>query len=177
MARRGGGHLPVGHRLPKPEWLEPTREDIAEGERSGRPPGLSCWETAYTHLDDALWFRDLPAQPDLLPNQPLPDLPDPPAQPAQPAQPAPEAFDITVQDVLTVGSAHQRPLAVVHDAHPCPALYTRWHALDEATRSQRVRAAQGHCLIEGLRRPADLSRPQQKELLCALAARFQPHPP
>jgi hypothetical protein len=39
--------------LPLPDWLEPTSTDKREAEVSGRPPGISVWDTELTTVAQA----------------------------------------------------------------------------------------------------------------------------
>lgn len=150
LARRGGGHLPVGQRLPKPEWLNPTSEDVEEGERAGRPPGLSVWDAELTTVANACWFRGcLPA------NQ--------------------EAFAADVSSVVKIGASSGRTLSVVADRHPCPAMDARWGDRDERERADLVRAAEGHSLIEGIARPNDTTKNAHRAFLVALCEVFDSH--
>jgi len=52
----GGVHLPASATLPLPHWLRPTTEDVEEGKRIGRPPGLSTWDAGVTTKTQAAAF-------------------------------------------------------------------------------------------------------------------------
>lgn len=152
LARRGGGHLPSGHRLPKPEWLEPNDPDKSAAATSGRTPGISVWDAAYASVEDACWFRNIPRS-------------------------SQEAFGATVQAILDVGAGHARAMGVVVDPETVPTGEARWQALDESARARLTMAAEGHSLIEGISKPSGVARPDHRAFLDALVRTFQPHHP
>lgn len=47
MVKKPGGHWPAGDARPLASMLQPTREDVAEGERSKRGPGLSVFNVDF----------------------------------------------------------------------------------------------------------------------------------
>lgn len=148
MARVGGGFLPAGHVLPKPEWLEPDPQDIAEGERTGRPAGVSVWDAAIAKHEDACWIRQVQAAEQL-------------------------SFSAEVGRLKHVASQHQRELAIVAD--PLPSLSTdpRWETLQEPQRASITSTASGHTLVEGIRRPAGVSKGAHKSFREELAQEFE----
>lgn len=150
LARRGGGHLPAGQRIPKPEWLEPTDEDKRAGESSGRRPGLSVWDVAHTSVADALWFRDTTGEEQ-------------------------EAFAASVEKVCEVGRAHAREVAVVSDPVDVPRETSRWTALSADDQAHLGGAAAGHSLIEGISRTPEVSKLAHKSFRADLAEAFEPH--
>lgn len=150
VVRAGGGFLPEGQRLPKPEWLEPTAEDQKDGEARGRPPGLSVWDEAVASLDDACWFRGMERDAGV------------------------RSFSIQVAAALAVGQRHARELTVVCDPESIDQDAARWRTLTEERQQHLVDAAQGHSLIEGLRRPAGGARKPHRSLLLALTEAFKP---
>lgn len=57
MVKKPGGHWPSDAALPLASMLQPTREDVAEGVRSGRGPGLSVFDQACYKHEVACWVR------------------------------------------------------------------------------------------------------------------------
>lgn len=150
LARREGGHLPSGQRLPKPEWLEPTRDDKTAAEASGRVPGLSVWDVAFTSYADAVWLRDSTAS-------------------------GQEAFVAEVATLVTIANTHTRSLDVVSDPLDVPFADPRWAHLDDARRQSLANAVNGHALIEGISRPDGVQRSPHRSFLTDLVEAFAPH--
>lgn len=150
LARREGGHLPSGQRLPKPEWLEPTRDDKTAAEASGRVPGLSVWDVAFTSVPDAVWLRDS-------------------------AVSGQEAFVAQVSRLDEVAAGHGRALDVVTDPLDVPVADPRWATLEAPRRESIARAVRGHSLIEGINRPTCVPKLSHRGFLVDLVGVFDPH--
>lgn len=99
LVRRGGGHLPEGHVLPKREWLEPDDEDKREAVVSKREPGLSVWDRDLTTTTQAWAHRGV-------------------APPTSEHQ----AFGAPVETVVAVAAGHERLVDVVADPIQPPVL-------------------------------------------------------
>jgi hypothetical protein len=147
LARVGGGFLPPGHRLPKPEWLEPDKQDIAEAAKSGRAPGLSVWDTELATHEDACWWRDVPPE----------DY---------------RSFAAPISKLLACGARHARSLGVVAD--PLPTDEPRLKVAPVGVQQRLVRAAEGHSLIEGIARPEGAPKQGHKLFRAELAELFGP---
>ncbi len=146
--RTGGGFLPIGHVLPKPEWLEPTKEDVAEAQQSGRSPGLSVWDVAVASHEDACWWRG-----------------------AEPHEQ--RSFQASVERIVEIGEKHSRTLSVVGDALATKD-EPRLAALEDPAKARLIEAASGHSLIEGIKRPTGTSKLDHKSLREELARQFVP---
>lgn len=150
-ARHGGGHLPAGHRLPKPEWLEPSREDIDEGIASGRAAGLSVWKTPPGDHRHACQHRGV----------------------------APEtqrSFVIGVGALRGVAGEHERAVDVVTDGVPFDAENPCHVAVPEAHRAAFTAALSSHSLVEGLRNDRPSEKPRHRAFLLALVETFRELP-
>lgn len=153
LVKQGGGFLPVGHRLPKPEWLEPSDEDMKEAARTGRRPGLSAWDTALSSVEQACTWgeRDLSEQ---------------------------LAFSASVANIDEAVLAHARIIDVVADpldVNVQPQL-SILNAVPLAERASLAASAEGHALIEGIRRADGTSKKDHRDFRAALSAVFQPFP-
>ena len=98
--------LPADAEQPLPGWFEPSKGDVEEGQRRGRPPGLSVWDRQRARVEEV---RNLVNRPQSL------------------------AFGLKVEECVAIGQRHGRQLAVVADSlderNPAPG----WdaHALIE----------------------------------------------
>ncbi len=145
----GGGYLPAGHILPKPEWLEPDAADKKEAEVSGRVAGISVWDCSMATHVASCWTRRADSAAQL-------------------------SFDAEVGEALAVGTEHTRTLAVVADPLEHPPDNDRWKAEREEFRTEILSTGGGHSLIEGIRRPPSVSDQAHRSFREALASRFQP---
>ena len=143
-----GGFLPLGHLLPKPEWLEPTKDDVAAAARSDRPPGLSVWDYELASHQDACWWRDV----------------DPTEY---------KSFRAAVSELRGVAARHDRPLSIVGDPLETEGV-PRLEAEDSPTQARLRKAALGHSLVEGIKRPTGASKKDHKNFREELARRFSP---
>ena len=152
--KRGGGFLPPGHKLPKPDWLEPTKEDQKEAEKAGRSPGLSMWDAEYTTFNQACTWRRTPETEQL-------------------------AFATTVESILLVGTTHKRNLGVVADPLDldAPEHKTILAQLRNDVLQQQQQSAQGHSLAEGIRKPSGANTRAHREFRAELASKFEPFVP
>ncbi len=150
MARLGGGHLPHGHTLPLPEWLEPNKEDATAAQRSGRVPGISVWDCAVARPDDARWFR------------------------CRPAEESWQCFAISVERAKDIGRACGRAVELVADPVTLPQADVRLAALGAAERERLASAGEGHSLMEGLKRTAG-TKVAHRSFLDELCGAFGPH--
>jgi hypothetical protein len=57
MVKHPGAYWPESVPLPTAAMLEPTKADVAEGEASGRGPGVSVFDSASFDRDAACWIR------------------------------------------------------------------------------------------------------------------------
>lgn len=57
MVKRPGGHWPEASPEPLASMLQPTPDDVAEGARSGRGPGVSVFDAGRYDHDIACWLR------------------------------------------------------------------------------------------------------------------------
>lgn len=126
LAARGGGHLPKNARKPTDSgWLALTDEDKAEAIKSGRPAGLSVWDTEATTPDQAIAIREFDA-----------------GKPSNPEKPQ-EAFYCTVSDVdvavQQVQTTHADASCIACEVVSDPRSLTPPHDGES-----------GHALIEGL---------------------------
>lgn len=149
--RFGGGLLPAGHQLPKPEWLEPTKDDIADAEQSGRPPGLSVWARPEATHDAACWLRRL-----------------------EPAEQ--RSFVANVGGMLAIAEKHKRAFAVVSDPleHPTDTTDERWAAVATEARIPVCTTCDAHSLAEGIRKPEGVTKIEHRSFREELASQFEP---
>lgn len=138
--------MPVGHQLPLPAWLEPTRQDIEDAERTGRPAGLSVWDVERTSRLQACRWRQVDPSTEL-------------------------AFAAGVATIRQIGEAHERALDVVADPLDTgqPAWANALLGVPNDDREAQRRSAEGHSLVEGLRRPESSSKKQHRDLRDELA--------
>jgi hypothetical protein len=57
MVKYPGSYWPREQPLPTPAMLQPTRDDIEQGQRAGRGPGVSVFESSRFDLEIACWVR------------------------------------------------------------------------------------------------------------------------
>ena len=149
--RRGGGFLPPGQDLPIPEWLEPTAEDAKEAAVSERAPGLSVWDATLTTFALACVWRGVAESDEL-------------------------GFSAVVRDIRRVGDVHGRAIDVVAD--PLDVDSPEWAAAVERVAEDRQesqrRSAEGHSLIEGIKRPGGLPKKAHRDFRDELACLFSP---
>lgn len=141
--------MPIGHLLPIPEWLEPTHKDVEEANRVGRAPGLSVWDKAVTSFRQAcLWRRVNPT--------------------------VERAFAAQVRTVRGVGEKYARQLDVVADPLDVgePDRAEIVNAAEADARDQLVQSAQGHSLVEGIKRPNGLTKIHHRSFREELARQF-----
>ncbi len=147
----GGAFLPPGHQLPIPEWLEPNRTDIEEAAKSGRPPGLSVWDKALTSFEHACRWRQVDPDDEL-------------------------AFSAQVHAVRSVAVQHDRELDVVAD--PLDLATGDRDKIVEAVpvtvRAGFAQSAQGHSLIEGIKRPSGCAKKEHRSFRDELTRVFSP---
>lgn len=150
MARTGGGFLPPGHVLPKPEWLEPDERDVAEATSSGRPAGLSVWDMTHAKHADACWIRALPHEEQA-------------------------SFSASIDALRQVALRHSRRFDVVADSILSEVRRDpRLGSLSQAQRESIESTALGHSLAEGIRRPAGFQKGLHRSFMEELAGRFEP---
>lgn len=144
------GFLAPGMRLPRPSWLEPGKQDIADSASRNppRPAGLSVWDRARSTPKQEVAIRAFFAAREKRP----PDVR------------VLRVFAATVGDVLATSSQHLRDVQVVRDEiKDCP-----------------LPGANGHALIEGLRWADDATREAgreaQQNFLDELVMKFQEIP-
>jgi hypothetical protein len=144
--------MPPGHQLPLPEWLEPTKEDVADAERTGRNPGLSVWDAELTSFHQACTWRGVNAAEEL-------------------------AFKAVVSNLRSVAASFQRDLDVVADPLDVELSEYLEVVLRVATsdRDALVASAKGHSLLEGVRRPSGLAKSEHRSFRDALAQAFSKH--
>jgi hypothetical protein len=148
-ARVGGEFLPEGHLLPKPEWLEPTKDDQEEAKRSGRPPGLSVWEVPGATHAAACWIR----RQDELQQR---------------------SFTAGVDKLMAVAAAHTRQLDIVADPLEHPVSDDRWSGLSSDAQADVLGASDAHSLIEGIKRRAGLPEREHRSFREEFARSFAP---
>jgi hypothetical protein len=147
-AKLGGGYLPAGHVLPKPEWLEPNKVDEDEAKQTGRPPGVSVWALPDATHEMACWIRSN----------------DPAEQ---------RSFVIRVGILLMVAQTHTRVVSVVADGLPHPKNNLRWPALTQCVQNVVRSTCDAHSLIEGIKRPAQLPKITHQNFREELARKFE----
>jgi hypothetical protein len=128
------GFLAPGMTLPRPNWLEPGKQDIADSAARSPPrrAGLSVWDLARTTPRQEMAIRKFFAVG---------------ANRAADTRVL-RAFSASVGDILTTGSQHQRQVDVVRDAiTTCP-----------------LPGVDGHSLVEGLRWEDDATREASREV-------------
>lgn len=140
--------MPIGARLPLPEWLEPQKEDRAEAERSGRPAGLSVWSTPPAGHADACWHRCL----------------DPETQ---------RSFVTLVGTIRRIAQDHGRFVDVVADPLEFDPMNECHGRVPQDAQGRFVEALTGHSLVEGIRRPDGTSRSAHKDFRAALVDAFE----
>jgi len=147
----GGGFLPAGHLFPKPEWLEPNERDQQDADRTGRVAGLSVWDRAKATVVQACVWRQL-----------------------EPEQQV--AFAASVGSLREAARAYERDLDVVSD--PLPVDEEPWAGIlaahPDGMRSSQRFSADGHTLVEGIKRPADVERRRHRDFREALSREFTP---
>lgn len=146
-ARIGGGFLPDGHLLPKPEWLEPNKEDQADAKVSGRAPGISVWEVPGAQHVSACWIREVDDR-------------------------GQRSFVAGVDSIQAVASTHARELGVVADPLDHPAEDDRWMTLTSDFQQGVRDTADKHSLIEGIKRPAGMAEKEHRSFREELARAF-----
>jgi len=151
IARVGGGFLPDGHLMPKPEWLEPTKADQEEAKQTGRLPGTSVWEVPGGTHGAACWIRNADEQ-------------------------SHRSFVAKVHDVRTVATKHARELAVVADCLEHPEADARWPSLTDNGRELVRATCDAHALVEGIKRPAGTSEVAHRSFREEVARTFEPMP-
>ncbi len=149
--RPGSGHLPSGHRLPIPEWIEPTQDDIAEGKKSGRPAGLSVWEYPPANHRDACRHRG-----------------------ANPAEH--RSFTVKVAVVRSIAKHFERAVDVVADPVEFDSANDHHQQVPEAERETFCQTLGAHSLIEGIRRPDGASKSIHRTFRARLADAFEELP-
>lgn len=146
----GGVFLPAGHELPLPEWLEPTSGDISEARLSGRPAGVSVWDQSMTSFRQACVWRGA-------------------------AEDRERHFVAHVSRIRRVGAEHQRPLDVVAD--PLDTASPEYAAIVNESpphsRASQEKSALGHALIEGIKRPAGVTKGAHRAFRDALVREFR----
>ena len=148
--RVAGGFLPSGFRLPKPEWLEPTNDDVAEAAKSGRAPGLSVWDAALAAHDDACWWRKVDSG-------------------------EYRSFCADLTKLRQAATGFSRPFDIVADPLPTDD-EPRLAQLGVDERKRLEIAAGGHSLAEGIKRPAGTPKREHKSFREELARHFSPLP-
>jgi hypothetical protein len=151
LVKPGGGFLPVGHRLPKPEWLEPSEDDVKEAARTGRRPGLSVWDTTLSSVEQAcIWGKRTPS--DQL------------------------AFSASVANIHGAALARSRAIDVVADPLDVNVEPQLSILNAEPEQASLAASAEGHALIEGIRRPDGTSKKDHRDFRAALIEVFKPFP-
>jgi hypothetical protein len=119
LADPGSQFLPMDAELPLPRWFEPSSGDVAEGEKRGRPPGLSVWDKQYATVEDA---RQLLGRPQSA------------------------AFGMSVAGCKLISQTHKREIAVVSDPldEQAPKLGWEAHALIEGLKRPPGTTRQAH---------------------------------
>lgn len=147
-AKVGGGYLPAGHLLPKPEWLEPNKHDEDEAKKTGRPPGVSVWAMPGATHEMACWVRSS----------------DPSEQ---------RSFVAKIERLLTIAESHGRAISVLADALSHPENDARWPSLTECERRAVCSTCDAHSLIEGIKRPAQAEKIAHRSFREELARGFE----
>lgn len=145
----GGVFLPPGHDLPLPAWLEPSSDDEAEAQSTGRLVGLSVWDRSLTNFTKACAWRRVD-------------------------EASERAFSASVASIRQAGAAHGRAVDVVAD--PLDTGMSEYASLLESLsaveRDSQRRSAEGHSLIEGIKRPPGTPKSEHRAFRDKLAGEF-----